>query len=147
MQTAPVAEIQKEVEGFLSRADLQDLQPLVGQLASTLVTRSLADPASYAPSTLAQLVHTQCLCHRSVGHSDGSGVIFFFFFWTVKCKITAFVLCLMNALCHYLFNSVCPELVLLALERKDYFLCQLCLQFFPDIPEAVTCACLKAFIR
>lgn len=43
--------------------------------------------------------------------------------------------------------SVCPDLVLLALDRKDYFLCQLCLQFFPDIPEAVTCACLKAFIR
>ncbi|XP_047435597.1 nucleolar protein 11-like [Mugil cephalus] len=105
IKTAPVAEIQKEVEGLLSRADLLDLQPLVGQLASTLVTRSLADPAFYSPSTLAQLVHTQCLCH-----------------------------------------SVCPELVLLALERKDYFLCQLCLQFFPDIPEAVTCACLKAFI-
>lgn len=44
-------------------------------------------------------------------------------------------------------RSVCPDLVLMALERKDYFLCQLCLQFFPDIPEAVTCACLKAFIR
>lgn len=43
--------------------------------------------------------------------------------------------------------SVCPDLVLLALEKKDYFLCQLCLQFFPDIPEAVTCACLKVFIR
>lgn len=43
--------------------------------------------------------------------------------------------------------SVCPDLILMALERKDYFLCQLCLQFFPDIPEAATCACLKAFIR
>uniref|UniRef100_A0AAQ5YTM2 Nucleolar protein 11 n=1 Tax=Amphiprion ocellaris TaxID=80972 RepID=A0AAQ5YTM2_AMPOC len=104
-QTAPVEEVQKEVEGFLSRADLQDLQPSVGQLASTLMSRSLNDPAFYSPSTLAQLVHTQCLCH-----------------------------------------SVCPDLVLLALEKKDYFLCQLCLQFFPDIPEAVTCACLKAFI-
>lgn len=48
---------------------------------------------------------------------------------------------------YYYIYSVCPDLVLLALERKDYFLCQLCLQFFPDIPEAVTCACLKAFIR
>lgn len=105
IKTAPVEEVQKEVEGFLSRADLGDLQPLVGQLASTLVSRSLSDPAFYSPSTLAQLVHTQCLCH-----------------------------------------SVCPDLVLLALEKKDYFLCQLCLQFFPDIPEAVTCACLKAFI-
>ncbi|XP_022061128.2 nucleolar protein 11-like [Acanthochromis polyacanthus] len=105
IKMAPVEEVQKEVEGFLSRADLQDLQPSVGQLASTLVSRSLNDPAFYSPSTLAQLVHTQCLCH-----------------------------------------SVCPDLVLLALEKKDYFLCQLCLQFFPDIPEAVTCACLKAFI-
>ncbi|XP_076583465.1 nucleolar protein 11-like [Chaetodon auriga] len=105
IKTAPVEEVQKEVEGLLSRTDIQDLQSSVGQLASTLVVRSLADPAFYTPSTLAQLVHTQSLCH-----------------------------------------SVCPDLVLLALERKDYFLCQLCLQFFPDIPEAVTCACLKAFI-
>uniref|UniRef100_A0A7N6FDX6 Nucleolar protein 11 n=1 Tax=Anabas testudineus TaxID=64144 RepID=A0A7N6FDX6_ANATE len=102
---AEVEEVQKEVEGLLSRVDIQVLQPSVGQLAATLVSRSLADPAFYTPTTLAQIVHTQCLCH-----------------------------------------SVCPDLVLLALERKDYFLCQLCLQFFPDIPEAVTCACLKAFI-
>lgn len=93
------------MEGLLSRADIQDLQPSMGQLASALVSRSLADPSFYTPSTLAQLVHTQSLCH-----------------------------------------SVCPDLVLLALEKKDYFLCQLCLQFFPDIPDAVTCACLKAFI-
>uniref|UniRef100_A0A7N6AYC8 Nucleolar protein 11 n=1 Tax=Anabas testudineus TaxID=64144 RepID=A0A7N6AYC8_ANATE len=95
----------RQAQGLLSRVDIQVLQPSVGQLAATLVSRSLADPAFYTPTTLAQIVHTQCLCH-----------------------------------------SVCPDLVLLALERKDYFLCQLCLQFFPDIPEAVTCACLKAFI-
>uniref|UniRef100_A0A4W6FU52 Nucleolar protein 11 n=1 Tax=Lates calcarifer TaxID=8187 RepID=A0A4W6FU52_LATCA len=106
LTTAPVEDVEKEVEGLLSRSDIQDLQPSVGQLVSVLVSRSLTDPAFYTPSTLAQLVHTQCLCH-----------------------------------------SVCPDLVLLALEKKDYFLCQLCLQFFPDIPEAVTCACLKAFIR
>ncbi|XP_054460508.1 nucleolar protein 11-like [Anoplopoma fimbria] len=105
IKTTPVEEVQREVELLLSRTDIQDLQPLVGQIASTLVSRSLDDPAFYTPSSLAQLVHTRCLCH-----------------------------------------SVCPDLVLLALERKDYFLCQLCLQFFPDIPEAVTCACLKAFI-
>ncbi|XP_037621218.1 nucleolar protein 11-like [Sebastes umbrosus] len=105
IKTAPVEEVQKEVEAVLSRTDIQDLQPSVGQLASTLVSRSLDDAAFYTPSSLAQLVHTRCLCH-----------------------------------------SVCPDLVLLALERKDYFLCQLCLQFFPDIPEVVTCACLKVFI-
>ncbi|XP_040893279.1 nucleolar protein 11-like [Toxotes jaculatrix] len=105
IKTAPAEDVQKEVEGFLSRSDIQGLQPSVGQLVSILVSRSLSDPAFYTPSTLAQLVHTQCLCH-----------------------------------------SVCPDLLLLALEKKDYFLCQLCLQFFPDIPEAVTCACLKAFI-
>uniref|UniRef100_A0A668AFU0 Nucleolar protein 11 n=1 Tax=Myripristis murdjan TaxID=586833 RepID=A0A668AFU0_9TELE len=104
--TAPVEEVQREVEGLLSRSDIQELQPSVGQLASSLVSRSVADPAFYTPGTLAQLVHTQCLCH-----------------------------------------SVCPDLLLLALERKDYFLCQLCLQLFPDVPEAVTCACLKTFIR
>uniref|UniRef100_A0A8C3B5X6 Nucleolar protein 11 n=1 Tax=Cyclopterus lumpus TaxID=8103 RepID=A0A8C3B5X6_CYCLU len=103
--TAPVEEVQREVDLLLSRTDIQDLQPSLGQLASTLVSRTLQDPAFYTPSSLAQLVHTRCLCH-----------------------------------------SVCPDLVLLALERKDYFLCQLCLQFFPDIPEAITCACLKAFI-
>uniref|UniRef100_A0A8C5D910 Nucleolar protein 11 n=1 Tax=Gouania willdenowi TaxID=441366 RepID=A0A8C5D910_GOUWI len=86
-------------------SDIQGLQPSVGRIASTLVSRSLDDPAFYSSHTLTQLLNTQCLCH-----------------------------------------SVCPDLVLLALERKDYFLCQLCLQFFPDIPEAVTCVCLKAFI-
>ncbi|KAK9539947.1 hypothetical protein VZT92_002426 [Zoarces viviparus] len=105
IKTAPVEEVQREVEVLLSRTDIQDLHPSVGQLASALVSRSLADPAFYTPGSLVSLVHTRCLCH-----------------------------------------SVCPDLVLLALERKDYFLCQLCLQFFPDIPEAVTCACLKAFI-
>ncbi|KAF3687466.1 Nucleolar protein 11-like [Channa argus] len=105
IKTAPVEEVQKEVEGLLSRVDTQGLQSSVGQLALALVSRSLGDPAFYTPITLSQLVHTQCLCH-----------------------------------------SLCPDLVLLALERKDYFLCQLCLQFFPDVPEAVTCACLKAFI-
>ncbi|XP_041837977.1 nucleolar protein 11-like [Melanotaenia boesemani] len=105
IKTAPQEDVQGEVEGLLFRHDVKDLQPLLGQLASSLVSRSLADPAFYSPSTLAQLVHTKCLCH-----------------------------------------SVCPDLIPLALERKDYFLCQLCLQFFTDIPEAVICACLKAFI-
>ncbi|MEQ2313416.1 hypothetical protein AMECASPLE_001767 [Ameca splendens] len=105
MQTAPAEGVQKEVERLLSRQDLQDLQLSLGQLALTVVSRSLADPAFYSSSTLTQLVHTQCLSH-----------------------------------------SVCPDLLPLALEKKDYFLCQLCLQFFPDIPEAMTCACLKAFI-
>lgn len=42
--------------------------------------------------------------------------------------------------------SLCPELLAVALEKRDYCLLQLCLQHFPDIPEAVTCACLKAFL-
>uniref|UniRef100_A0A674NCT2 Nucleolar protein 11 n=1 Tax=Takifugu rubripes TaxID=31033 RepID=A0A674NCT2_TAKRU len=103
--TAPLEEVQKEVEELLSHADSQDLQFSVGHLASALVSRSLANPSFYTSDILVQLVRTQFLCH-----------------------------------------SVCPDLLLLALERKDYFLCQLCLQFFPDIPEAMTCACLKAFI-
>ncbi|KAM8880254.1 nucleolar protein 11-like [Spinachia spinachia] len=105
IKTAPVDEVQREVRRLLSQTDTQDLQTSLGQLASTLVSRSLNEPAFYSPSSLALLVHTRYLCH-----------------------------------------SVCPDLVLLALERKDYFLCQLCLQFFPDIPEVVTCACLKVFI-
>ncbi|XP_037112819.1 nucleolar protein 11-like [Syngnathus acus] len=105
IKTASVEEVQKIVHRLLSRAAIQDLNQSVGQLASSLVSRSLADAAFYTPSTLAQLVHSQFLCH-----------------------------------------SMCPDLVQLALEKKDYFLCQLCLHFFPDIPEAVTCTCLKAFI-
>lgn len=77
MQTAPAEEVQEEVEGLFSRADIQDLQPSVGQLASTLVSRSLADPAFYTPSTLAQLVHTQSLCHRSVRHGNGIRMMLF----------------------------------------------------------------------
>uniref|UniRef100_V9KFK1 Nucleolar protein 11-like protein n=1 Tax=Callorhinchus milii TaxID=7868 RepID=V9KFK1_CALMI len=42
--------------------------------------------------------------------------------------------------------SLCPDLVAVALSKADYFLLQLCLQQFPDIPEAVTCACLKLFL-
>lgn len=66
MQTAPLEEVEKAVEGLLSRSDIVDVQPLAGQLASTLVSRSLAEPMFYTSSTLVQLVHTQSLCHRSV---------------------------------------------------------------------------------
>uniref|UniRef100_A0A3P8VJZ8 Nucleolar protein 11 n=1 Tax=Cynoglossus semilaevis TaxID=244447 RepID=A0A3P8VJZ8_CYNSE len=105
LQTASAEDVQREVEGVLTRSDAQNLQQSVSLFVSALVSRSLEESSFYTPSTLARLVHTQCMSH-----------------------------------------SVCPELLLLALERKDYFLCQLCLQFFPDIPEAVTCACLKAFV-
>ncbi|KAM6972456.1 nucleolar protein 11-like [Aplochiton taeniatus] len=105
IKTAPVEEVQKEVEALLFRGDAQDLQSSMGTLACHLVARCQAEPAFYTPGTLAQLVHTLCLSH-----------------------------------------SVCPDLLLLALEKKDYFLCQLCLQLFPDVPEAITCACLKTFI-
>ncbi|KAK2857589.1 hypothetical protein Q7C36_005508 [Tachysurus vachellii] len=47
---------------------------------------------------------------------------------------------------HYLCYSVCPDLLTLALEKSDFRLCQICLQLFPDIPEAVTCACLKSIL-
>ncbi|TKS68909.1 Nucleolar protein 11-like [Collichthys lucidus] len=63
IKEAPAEEVHEEVEGLISRADIQDLQPSVWQLASTLVSRSLADPAFYTPSLLAQLVHTQSLSH------------------------------------------------------------------------------------
>ncbi|XP_076148928.1 nucleolar protein 11-like [Alosa pseudoharengus] len=45
-----------------------------------------------------------------------------------------------------LSHSVCPNLLKLALEKKDFALCQFCLQAFPDIPEALTCACLNVFL-
>lgn len=73
LQTAPAQEVQKEVEGLLSR---QDLQPLLGQIAAILVSRSLADPVFYCSNTLAQLVHTQCLCHRSVIRRVNQDVFF-----------------------------------------------------------------------
>ncbi|NXC34229.1 NOL11 protein, partial [Campylorhamphus procurvoides] len=42
--------------------------------------------------------------------------------------------------------SLCPDLMALALERKDMYLLQICLQRFPDIPEEITYACLKTFL-
>ncbi|XP_034959890.2 nucleolar protein 11 isoform X1 [Zootoca vivipara] len=42
--------------------------------------------------------------------------------------------------------SMCPDLMAVALEKIDVHLLQLCLQQFPDIPEAITCACLRAFL-
>nr|XP_056722872.1 nucleolar protein 11 [Euleptes europaea] len=42
--------------------------------------------------------------------------------------------------------SICPGLMTVALEKRDVCLLQLCLQRFPDIPEAVTCACLRTFL-
>lgn len=64
VQVAPLDEVQREVEGLLSRADGPDLQPSVGLLASALVSRSLANPAFYTSNILVQLVRTQFLCHR-----------------------------------------------------------------------------------
>ncbi|NXB75167.1 NOL11 protein, partial [Donacobius atricapilla] len=47
---------------------------------------------------------------------------------------------------HDLSYSLCPDLMALALEKKDMHLLQLCLERFPDIPEEVTYICLKAFL-
>lgn len=72
MQTAPLEEVQKEVEGFLSRAD--GLQLSAGQLASALVSRSLANPTFYPSDILVQLVRTQFLCHRYTPQKNPLGV-------------------------------------------------------------------------
>ncbi|KAM4664769.1 nucleolar protein 11 [Discoglossus pictus] len=42
--------------------------------------------------------------------------------------------------------SLCPDLVSISLEKLDVCLLQLCLQNFPDVPEAVICSCLKTFL-
>ncbi|NXQ25490.1 NOL11 protein, partial [Alaudala cheleensis] len=42
--------------------------------------------------------------------------------------------------------SLCPDLMALALEKKDMHLLQVCLQRFPDIPEEVTYTCLNVFL-
>ncbi|KAH0629304.1 hypothetical protein JD844_011264 [Phrynosoma platyrhinos] len=42
--------------------------------------------------------------------------------------------------------SLCPDLMAVALEKTDVHLLQLCLQQFPDIPEVITCACLRTFL-
>ncbi|EPY86441.1 nucleolar protein 11 [Camelus ferus] len=47
---------------------------------------------------------------------------------------------------HVLSYSLCPGLMEIALEKTDVQMLQLCLQQFPDIPESVTCACLKIFL-
>ncbi|NWU43468.1 NOL11 protein, partial [Hylia prasina] len=47
---------------------------------------------------------------------------------------------------HDLSYSLCPDLMALALEKKDMPLLQMCLERFPDIPEEVIYTCLKAFL-
>ncbi|KAF0873616.1 NOL11 protein, partial [Crocuta crocuta] len=47
---------------------------------------------------------------------------------------------------HVLSYSLCPCLMEVALEKTDVQMLQLCLQQFPDIPESITCACLKVFL-
>ncbi|KFP69862.1 PREDICTED: nucleolar protein 11, partial [Acanthisitta chloris] len=42
--------------------------------------------------------------------------------------------------------SLCPDLMAVALEKKDVHLLQTCLQRFPDIPEEITYACLQVFL-
>ncbi|NXY85051.1 NOL11 protein, partial [Alcedo cyanopectus] len=42
--------------------------------------------------------------------------------------------------------SLCPDLMAVALEKRDVHLLQTCLQRFPDIPEEITYACLKTFL-
>ena len=58
VQTATVEAVQREVEALLSRADPQDLNPWLGQLACSLVSRSSTDPPFYPASGLAALVRT-----------------------------------------------------------------------------------------
>ncbi|TRY82957.1 hypothetical protein DNTS_009626 [Danionella cerebrum] len=43
-------------------------------------------------------------------------------------------------------GNACPDLLLLAMVKKDFRLCQIAFRKFPDIPEAVTCACLKTVL-
>lgn len=55
-----------------------------------------------------------------------------------------------HGLCNLLISysySLCPDLMAVALEKKDMHLLQICLERFPDIPEEITYACLKAFLR
>uniref|UniRef100_A0A250Y4K3 Nucleolar protein 11 n=1 Tax=Castor canadensis TaxID=51338 RepID=A0A250Y4K3_CASCN len=55
--------------------------------------------------------------------------------------------CLMQLIqTHVLSYSLCPGLMEIALEQTDVQMLQLCLQQFPDIPELVTCSCLKIFL-
>lgn len=53
---------------------------------------------------------------------------------------------LCNLLISYSY-SLCPDLMAVALEKKDMPLLQMCLERFPDIPEEVTYTCLKSFLR
>ncbi|NXT17444.1 NOL11 protein, partial [Syrrhaptes paradoxus] len=74
---------------------------------------------------------------------------------TIGCVLTAVInrfvhvvfswceLCSLFFSCSY---SLCPDLMTLALEKKDMYLLQICLQQFPDIPEEITYACLKTFL-
>ncbi|ELW67480.1 Nucleolar protein 11 [Tupaia chinensis] len=55
--------------------------------------------------------------------------------------------CLMQLIqTHVLSYSLCPDLMEVAIEKTDVQLLQLCLHQFPDIPESITCTCLKIFL-
>ncbi|XP_013358688.1 PREDICTED: nucleolar protein 11 isoform X2 [Chinchilla lanigera] len=55
--------------------------------------------------------------------------------------------CLMQLLqTHALSHSLCPGLMDTALAKADVQMLQLCLRHFPDVPESLTCACLKIFL-
>ncbi|NWH94155.1 NOL11 protein, partial [Aegithalos caudatus] len=47
---------------------------------------------------------------------------------------------------HDLSYSLCPDLMAVALEKKDMLLLQMCLERFPDIPEEITYTCLEVFL-
>lgn len=131
-QTGIVEEVQVVVGEFICRASQTDIQLAAGRIALELVSRSQTDGNFYPHSAFLQLLKTQYLCHRFEHNIDKILPIFLFGVFYAD----VILLC-----------SVCPGILLLALEKKDFGLCQIAFQLFPDIPEAITCAYLKAILR
>lgn len=123
---------------FIRRTPQADLQLAVGRVALDLVSRSLTDANFYPQCVFLQLLETRYLCYRfELTCSD-----------RLPSPSVLFVTMLIVFVFVFLWKcSVCPELLSLAMVKKDFNLCQIAFQIFSDIPEAVTCAYLKTILR
>ncbi|XP_078385136.1 nucleolar protein 11-like isoform X2 [Cetorhinus maximus] len=105
IQTGTKEEIDEQLKLLLRNLQKPNIQLIIAQIATILVSRYKTQVKFYPQKVLVNILKTRMLSY-----------------------------------------SLCPDLMAVAMDEADYSLLQLCLQLFPDIPEAVTCACLKLFL-
>lgn len=137
-----VEDVQSVVGEFIHQTPQIDLQLAAGKVAMELVSRSQTDDSFYPRRAFLQLLDTRYLCYRfeyTISSVDT------FIYQVLQC-ISVFIHSFVLFVCFWIC-SVCPELLSLAMVKRDFQLCQSAFQIFPDIPEAVTCAYLKTILR